>query len=505
MSASKRITLNTIAIYGRSLLSAGLSLFSSRWVLQALGVSDFGLFSLVGSIIVVVIFFNAIMSTSASRHYSFAIGKGIESEVNKWFNTALSIHLIMPLILVIVGYPIGVYVIENVFVIPKVKISNSIFVFKISLLAAYFSMLSVPFIAMYIAKQKFVELAIIDFLQSVLIFIAAYYLLVIPGNKLVIHALLTVSIQIVVFSIQILKAKISFTECEIKTSEWYNKQRSLELITFAFWNLIGNFGHLARSQGLAFLTNLFFGTKGNAALGVSNQLSNQTSSLTNSLSSSITPEIIRKEGSGDREKAVKLAFQGTKMGIYLILILTIPLLVETSYILNLWLIEVPANSVILCKLMILVFLLEKTTMSHMALLQAANKVALPQLSLGVIFTLSIVIAFVMIRLGSGIQSIGWSVVITMGISRLLLVYWVKKYLNVSIKMWLKQILFPFVLIAIVLYLFSYTLSIIVDPSIVRFYLCLLSNFVLTSLLTWLIMFSLEEKLFIKNILIKRFI
>ncbi|MBT0812924.1 hypothetical protein KIH41_16675 [Litoribacter ruber] len=498
MSVTKRITLNTVAIYSRSILSAGLTLFSSRWVLEALGVSDFGLFSLVGSIIMAIIFFNAIMSTSASRHFSFSIGKEIENETNKWFNTALSIHIIIPLILIILGYPIGIYLIENIFKVPLEKVGNSILIFQISLIAAYISMISVPFVAMYIAKQRFVELAVIGFIQSVLIFFAAYSLLILPGDKLILHATLTASIQITIFSIQIWRAKVSFPECRIQFSEWFNKQRSFELISFAFWNLIGNFGHLVRSQGLVFVTNMFFGTKGNAAFGISHQLSNQTSSLTNSLSSSITPEIIRNEGMGNRVNAIKLAFQATKLGIYLILILTIPLLIETSYVLNLWLTSVPEHSVILCQLMIVVFLLEKTTMSHMALLQAANKIAKPQLSLGIIFSLTIVVAIIMIKMNIGIESIGWSVVISMGISRVFLVYWTKIFLDVSVLIWLKEILLPYVIIVFVLLGISFSLSIITHPSFGRFVSNIFINFIITTILCWVMMFSKAEKSFIKK-------
>ncbi len=502
MSVAKKITLNTVAIYGRSIFSAGLTLFSSRWVLEALGVSDFGLFSLVGSIVIVIVFFNAVMSTSASRHFSFAIGKNVENETNKWFNTALSIHLIIPFLLLLIGYPIGVYFIENIFQIPLGKIADSIIIFRTSLIAAYFSMLSVPFIAMYIAKQKFLELAIIGFVQSILLFIAAYYLMFIPGNKLLIHTIFIVSIQVLIFSIQIWRAKSAFLECKIEFSQWFNKERSIELMSFAFWNLIGNFGHLTRSQGLAFLTNFFFGTKGNAALGISNQLSNQTSTLTNSLSSSITPEIIRNEGQGERKKAIQLAFQGTKLGIYLILILTIPLLLETSYVLNLWLTKVPEHTVILCQLMIAVFLLEKTTMSHMALLQAANKIAKPQLSLGILFTLTIFLAYLMIKLDLGIESVGWAVVITMGLSRLLLVYWVKKYLQVSIVKWLKEILLPYVFLVFILFAFSYSITILFESNFIRFVGIVLFNFILTTTLTWVVLFSKEEKCFIKNMISK---
>lgn len=498
MTTVRRITFNTIATYARSLLSAGLALFSSRWVLQALGVSDFGLFSLVGSIILFVTFFNSIMSSSASRHFAFELGRNVENDINKWFNTALSIHLILPIVLILIGYPIGIYFIKNIFEIPIDKIYDSIIILRISLFTAFVSMLSVPFIAMYIAKQKLIELAIVGFNYSVLTFTAAYFLLRIPGNKLIIHTILIACIQIFIYLVQILRASIFFPECKINVTYWFQKKRFIELISFAFWNLFGNFGHLMRTQGLAFLTNIFFGTKGNAAYGISSNLSTQTSNLTNALSASINPEIIQSVGRGDISNAINLSFQSTKMGIYLILLLTIPMIIEINYVLNLWLTVVPENAEILCILMIFVFMIEKTTMTHMTLLQAINKISRPQLFHGVIFSSSIIVAFILLKLGSGIESIGWSIIITMIISRLNLVYWIRKYLGVSVKVWFNKIIKPYIIIVILLLLVSYSLTIVMQSQFTRLVLNYLINFLVASLLFWYTFFNDKEKLYLRH-------
>jgi O-antigen/teichoic acid export membrane protein len=493
MTSLKRITFNTIATYSRSLISAGFTLFSSRWVIKALGVSDFGLFSLVGSIIVFITFFNGIMSTSSSRHFSYELGRELEGEINKWFNSALSIHLILPFCILVLGYPIGVFLIENIFNLPSDKINDAIIIFRISSITAFVSMLSVPFNAMYIAKQKFVELALFGILQSFLTFVSALILLKVSGNKLIIHATLISGVFITIYLIQIVRAIIYFPECKIITTEWFQKQRIIELSSFAFWNLLGNFGHLMRSQGLALLTNMFFGTKGNAAFGVSNQLANQTSRMTNSLSSSISPEIIKIEGQGESKRAIEISFQGTKFGIYLILLLTIPLLTETNYVLNLWLTTVPPNTVVLCQLMIVVFMLEKTTMSHFSLLQAVNKIAKPQISMGITFTLTVAIAYFLIQFDLGIQSIGWAVVISMGISRIILAYWVKKYLGISFQYWLNKIILPYFFLTVIALFFSYFLTTFLDPSLLRLFLNVIGNILLTTILCWLVFFSKQEK------------
>lgn len=140
MNPSTRIILNTLAAYARSVLAAGLALFSGRWVLEALGASDFGLFSVVGAIIVFITFLNGVMSASASRHLAIAIGRGELEEANKWFNTALGIHLLLPTVLIVIGLPAGEYCIRNIFTIPPDRIGACIWVFRMSLVVAFVNM-----------------------------------------------------------------------------------------------------------------------------------------------------------------------------------------------------------------------------------------------------------------------------------------------------------------------------------------------------------------------------
>lgn len=503
MSSGKRIIYNTAITYIRSIVGAGLALFSSRWVLAELGESDFGLYALVGSIIIFITFFNSVMSGSASRYFAYELGRGAENEVNKWFNAAFSIHLLVPLILIIIGWPIGEYCISYFFDIPNGRIAASLWVFRLSLLAAFFGMLSVPFIAMFSAKQQFVELALCGILQSILIFVAAYILKFVSGDKLIYYSVFMVAISVFIQIVQIFRAWKLFRECKINRKFWFEKSRFIQLIKFASWNVIGNAGHLIRTQGLTMLTNISFGTKGNASLGVANQLSNQTSVLANALSNAISPEIIRSEGLGNRDRAIKLAYQAAKMGTILILLLTIPILTETNNILSLWLIHVPEGAGILCRLMVVMFMLEKTTLGQYVLLQAIGKIAKEELYVGILYSLSIVCAWVFIQMGQGISAIGWACVCTMAISRFCVVYLVKKYLFIPISHWLYKIILPYILLIIVSLLFSYLIVFLFDESIYRVIINFISNFCIVSLSSYYFFLEPEEKKYLLSYIFRK--
>ncbi len=496
------ILVNTFATYSRSILTAGLTLYSSRWVLNTLGSTDFGIYSLVGSLIIFLSFFNDFMSTSASRHFSFEIGRNVANETNKWFNSTLLIHIIILIIIFIIGLPIGLYFINNIFEIEYSRVFSSKIVFSVSLIASLFSMLSVPYVAMYIAKQKFVFLSIVALVQSIFSFLIAFVIRYIEGDKLIFFSILMSINYIIIALIQIFIASFYFSETKIRSKYLFEKKRSRQILSFAFWNFIGNFGHLVRSQGLAFLTNLFFGTRGNTVFGISNQLSTQTSSLTNALSSSVTPEIIRNEGAGDSKKAIDLTFHSAKLGIFLILLLSIPLLVETKTILKLWLVNVPNKTAELCVLMIVVFLIEKTGIGFMQLLQAVNKISKPQICLGILFSMSIVFAYILILFGFGIESIGLSVIISMLLSRFVLFYWIKRYTNLSISKWIQDVIIPYLIIFLVSYMISYISRYLMIPSFGRIILVFLINLLSVSILSWLILLKNNERVYFKNFLLK---
>lgn len=489
MSSGKTIIFNTVVTYSRSIISVGLTLFSSRWVLQALGPMDYGTFTLIGSIIMFITFLNSVLASSISRYFAFEIGKGISGEVQKWFNTSLSIHILMPVLLIFFGYPIGTFCIHKIFNIDPDRISICLSVFRISLISAFFGMVSVPYVAMFTARQKMSELAIMGVLQSVFTFLASYILLSINGDKLLYYSIFLTLITLLVIFIQIIRATFLFKECKIIFALWINKKRFIELVKFSFWNLVSNFGHLIRTQGLTVFTNLFFGTKANAALGISNQLSTQTSQLSNSLSNAVSPEIISSVGKGEINRAIQLAFQSTKLGIVLILLLTIPCLTETDYILRIWLKNYPENTSILCKLMILMFMIEKSTLGQYPLLQAVGKIARPQTANGLIFTSSLIIAFLFNKMNQGVQSVGWACVITMLFSSLSVIYYVKKYLNVHFVQWIKEIVLPYVSIALLSFLISHVETMVIDESLIRLFLNFAVNSIVVIVLSWFILLS----------------
>lgn len=496
MTSSQRIVLNTIATYTRSVIGAGLALFSSRWVLNALGQTDFGLFSVVGSIIVFITFLNTVLSGSAARHYAYAIGQGDLEQVNRWFNAALSIHIILAFGLVFVGWIIGEYAIADILTIPPDRIASCLIVFRISLISAFASMISVPFIAMLTAKQRIAELAIWNMLNSILTFSLALYLGFFSGNKLIFYAVGMVGIICIIQIIQILWALLSFKECRVRIERFFDKTLIKEIISFAGWNLIGSFGIILRNQGSAILLNIYFGPRVNAAYGIANQVTSQADQFAAAMIGAFMPEITASEGRGDRKRMLDLAQRASKFGTILVMLFAIPLIIEMDYILKLWLKNPPEYTGILCRLMLITFLIDRLSVGSMMAVNARGKVAAYQSTLGTCLVLTLPLVWFFFKLGFNPGSVGFAFIITITAISLGRVIWNCIMFGVSFMHWVKAVFSPCLMVAAITIAATSLFYLFLPVSFMRF-ACILSISLFTSLVTtWLVAINKEERNFI---------
>lgn len=496
MNPSQRIVLNTSATYVRSILSVALGLFSSRWVLNALGQTDFGIFSVIGSLIILVVFLNTVMSGSVGRHYAFAIGQGDRDEVTRWFNSAFSIHLCFAIVLTLVGWPIGEYLIGHVFNIPEDRVSSSLGVFRVSLISAFVSMISVPFVAMFTAKQHIFELAFWGLLQTILVFILAWLLIFAPGDRLLFYAFGMVMIFVFIQSVQIVRAVAVFPECGLNRRQLFDKKRFSEIFSFAGWNLIGNLGLMLRNQGSAILLNLFFGPRANAAYGIANQVSSHTNDLAAAMMGAFMPEITSSEGRGDRRRMLDLSLRACKFGTVLVIIFAIPLMVEIDYVLKIWLIEPPEHTALFCQLILCTFLIDRLSSGYMMAVNAHGRIAAYQATLGTILVFTLPLAWFFLELGFKPTSVGIAFIVTMVICSLGRVIWVKYLFGVPIKNWTVSVLVPCFIVAFAATLGAISISWLLQPSLARLSLATCFSIVASLLCTWFIALDFRERMFI---------
>ena len=498
MTRSHILVLNTIATYARSVFSLALGLFSSRWILNALGQSDFGLFSVVGSIIIFITFLNAVMAASAARYFAYSIGSGKTDEVRKWFNSSLSVHVCLAVVLILIGWPTGEYVISHYIKVPEGRMNAAHWVYRISLVSAFFNMISVPFVGMFTAKQRIAEMAIYGIVQTLLSFTLAYILTQIGGDRLIIYAFGMTGILIAIQLIIIIRASSVFLECQIVLDDWFEPNRIKKMFSYAVWNLIGILGSTLRNQGTALLLNLNFGTKVNAAYGVANQVSGSTNQLSAAMMGAFSPEISTSEGQGNRKRMLLLAERANKFGAVLVLLFTIPLLIEMDYILTLWLKTPPQYTATFCRLILATFLIDRLTSGYMLAVQAHGKIAAYQATLGGFLVLTLPVAWFFIKLGYPPTSVGFAFIITMVCCSFGRVLWVKHLLQVPISSWLKKTVLPCLAVAIFPAICGLVFQKAMPASFLSFVCVCILTFATSCLAIWLFALDTQERAYFKQ-------
>ena len=495
MTPSQRIAFNTIATYSRSVLAAALGLLSTRWVLGALGQSDFGLFAVVGSIITFIVFLNSVMSNSAARYFAYSIGEGDMEKVNQWFNSALSIHLILPVLLVVIGWPIGEYCITRVFTISPGRIGASLWVFRVSLLSAFFSMVTIPYSAMFAAKQHIATLAVWGTLQSILSFSFAFLLTRLPGDRLLMYAIGTVAITIVVQVGLSAQAMIVFRECRIRPSQLLDIGRFNKILSFAGWNFIGSFGAILRNQGSAILLNIFFGPRVNAAFGIANSVSAQVIAMSSAMTGAFSPEITASEGRGDRIYMLDIALRMCKFSTLLVMLFAIPLIVEVEYILKLWLHDVPQYADTFCQLMLIMFLIDQLTVGYMSAINAQGKIAAYQATLGSILVFTLPLAWFFLKSGFAPTGVGFAFVITMFLVSIGRIFWGRNLLGINVKEWFFKVFSPCVIVGVISLIPALIIVSAQSSSLSRFIEVVIVCTTTIVMGGWFIAFNSSEQLF----------
>jgi O-antigen/teichoic acid export membrane protein len=498
MNASQRLVLNTAATYGRSVFSIALTLFSSRWILASLGQTDYGLFSLVGSIIIIITFLNGVMAGSVSRYFAYSIGQDDSEEVTHWFNTALSLHLCFAVILILFGWPIGRHVIVHFLNIPPDRLASCLGVFHISLLSAFASMISVPFMAMFNAKQHISEIAGWGIVQTILTFALAIMLAKASGDRLLFYAIgmagIIVGIQIAI----IVRAFSVFGECRIVTKAWFDSSCFKRILSFAVWNLIGGTGATFRDQGSAILLNLFFGARVNAAFGIANQVSTQTNQLSAAMLGAFSPEITSSEGRGDRKRMLSLSHRASKFGTILVMLFAIPLIVEMDYILRLWLHIPPPHSALFCRLILCTFLIDRLSTGYMMAVNAYGKIAAYQATVGICLILTLPLAWLFLKWGYPPTSVGIAFMITSAVCTIGRALWMRRLFGEPVSRWIQIVVLPCLIVGTISLCTALIPCWLMTPSFARLIFVSSLSIGAALLAAWLIAFDAQEHAFVRQ-------
>lgn len=396
-NTNKAIAVNSIILYVRMVMTTLCSILTTRFALQALGVVDFGLFSLLGGIITFVSIFNNIMLTTSNRFIAVAIGKGNMNDINQQFNVNLVIHVLIAVGTAIVAFPIGDWYINN-YVNYEGDISNALLVFNISIAASVFSFIGVPYNGLLMAKEKFIVFSSVDVFSHIIKLIAAYLLISHFTDKLLLYTIVMAMCTALPVLVYWLYCKTKYPSI-IKIHMVRDKSKYKVILGFSMWVSVGAFAMVTRSQGAALLVNAFFNTVMNTALGISQSVCSYLNLFSQTVTQPMAPQITKSYSAGDTKRTDELLLMSTKYAYLFMLLASSPFLVSTDWILTLWLGQVPPYAKVFIILLVIDGLVLALNAGISNVIFASGKIKKYQIITSALNLMAVVAGYLVLRIG----------------------------------------------------------------------------------------------------------
>lgn len=374
-----------------------VSLYTSRVILNTLGVEDYGIYNIVGGVVSMFAFFNSAMSSATQRFLSFEIGKGDFVQLRKTFNATQIIHIGITLLILILAETVGLWFVKTYLVIPPERLEAAIWVYHFSVLSFMVSVIQVPYNATIIAHERMNVYAYVSIIEVLLKLLIVFMLTWITYDKLKLYGILHFAVMFLIAAIYRVYTRRNFEETKFEFVKDQNLYKTL--ISYSGWNLFGNIAAVAKGQGVNILLNIFYGPVVNAARGIAMQVQAAVNSFVSNFQMAVNPQIIKSYAADDREYMYSLVIRGSKFSFYLLFFLSLPIMIEVDQILKLWLKTVPEYSSIFTLLVLVIILIDCVSGPLMTAIQATGKIKVYQAVVGSLLILILPISYFLLKKG----------------------------------------------------------------------------------------------------------
>lgn len=495
---NKRIAKNTLLLYIRMIFTVIVGLYTSRIVLNTLGVNDYGIYNVVGGIVAMLTFLNSAMTAASQRFISFELGKKSHQRLRDVFGTSKTIHLVIAGIIFFIAETAGLWFLNTHMNIAANRMTAANWIYQCSILSLAITIISVPYNACIVAHEHMKAFAYISIIEVGLKLIIVYILQIISGDKLIIYAILILCVSLIIRLIYNIYCKINFKECSNKFS--LNKDLFKEMFAFAGWSIIGNLGFSLKDQGSNVVLNLFCGTAVNAARGIALQVNGIISNFSNNFMMALNPQITKQYAAGNAKESMELVYTGCRYSFFLLAIISIPVMVNLEYLLSLWLGTVPVYTKEFLFLALIAALINSMSRPLVTAMQATGRIKVFQISICIVMMSELPLTYITLKLGYQpyMAMIPTITVVTIGlfIRFILLKKLIRSY---SLKYFTLQIVIKNMLIAIGCLILAHLIQLFFSENT-------FINFILTSFITLIITFlgiyifgvSQKEKNIISN-------
>ena len=467
ISDNKRVAKNTLVLYFRMLFMMLIGLYTSRINLQSLGVEDFGIYNVVGGIVVMFSIINGSITASISRFLTFEIGTGNIEKLKKVFSTSVTIQISISLVILLLAETIGLWFLNNKMVISESRIYAANWVYQFSIMTFILNLISMPYNACIVAHEKMSAFAWITIYDAIAKLLIAWLTFISPMDKLIFYAGFIVLIAFTQRMIYTSYCLHNFEECHYKFI--IDKKLLKEMSGFAGWNFIGASSAILRDTGGNIVINLFCGPTVNAARAIADRVNSAVLGFSNSFMTALNPQITKSYASGDHSNMINIIYKGAKFSFFLMLLLGLPVIIESEYIINLWLGQIPNHTVSFVQLTILYAMSESISGPLITAMLATGKIKNYQIVVGGLQMLNFPISYICLRLGYIPETVMIVAIILSQCCFAARIYMLKSIINLNIINYLRNVYFRILFTLMIAFILPITAKNFTDNTLQNFF------------------------------------
>lgn len=436
-SNNKRLAKNTMFMYIRMLVLLFIGLYTSRVILSSLGVSDYGLYNVVGGVVTLFAFLNGALSTGTQRFLNFELGRGDAEKVKAVFRTAFTQHLMLIGIVLLFAETIGLWFITNKLNIDEGRDNAAFWVYQTAIVSLCLQIVQLPFMSAIIAHEKMGFYAYFSIIEAVLKLAIAFSVALTISDKLIVYGFLVLGVQIITTMIYYLYSRISFAEARMSVG--VDKAYFKDMLSFSGWNLFGGFCTISNNQGVNIVMNMFFGTVINAARGISFQVNSIITQFVTNFQVAVKPQVVKYYANGEIDKTIKLVVNTAKFSAFLMLVIVVPLVTEIDTVLTVWLGVYPENTPLFLSIVLIQSIFYSMVSATLILVHASGFVKKVGIYSGISYLVILPISYMMFHSGMPAYSVFIANVFAVLLDQFWELWWMNKYIGFSISKFYRDV------------------------------------------------------------------
>lgn len=488
---SKRLAKNTLTLTIRMLFLMAVNLYTSRILLEALGIEDYGIYNVVGGVVTMFSIVSSSVTAAISRFITFELGTNNKERLSKVFSSAVIIQSILAFIIFVLVETAGLWFLRSEMNIPDNRMVAANWVFQFSVLTFVINLISIPYNAAIIAHEKMNAFAYISIYEGIGKLVIAYAILVSPIDTLIFYGLSICLLSVSVRFIYTIYCKRKFAEC---TLHWIWERSLLkEMFGFAGWNFIGAASGILRDQGGNIIINIFCGPTVNAARGIASQVSNAVHNFISGFTTAMNPQITKSYASEDKTYMMSLLYKGSKFSYYILFILSLPLLFNTSYVVQLWLGQIPEHSISFIRLILILSMSESISNPLITAMLATGNIKKYQIIVGGINLLNLPISYILLRLGFLPESVFVTAIILSQLCLWARLVLLKPMIKFDARRFILEVYLRILLVSTVSFIIPYIMYTFLSNDVTRFIIVSMVSLICSILTIWMIGLSKTER------------